>query len=170
MHISSFVLLALPALALTQNTMTLPSEVLATPVPAQALLIEQSQPTQTPSTFSTSVIPSTTNSLDRRQAPADVVATTQVQQVNPVTTEWPATVLPNGQTTWLPVVFTQHFSSVPDQLPSAASGSIGMGTVTGVTGAVKTGKAASGAAASVAAGSGVKVLAVAAAGVALLLC
>lgn len=85
-----------------------------------------------------------------------------------MTTEWPATVLPNGQTTWLPVVFSQAFSSVPDQLPSAASGSVGMGTITGVTGAVKTGKAASGAAACVNAGRGVALLA--AAGVAVFLC
>jgi len=64
MHISSFVLLALPALALSQNTVTAPSEVIATPSPAQPILIEQSQPTETPSTFATSTISSTTDSLE----------------------------------------------------------------------------------------------------------
>ena len=35
-------------------------------------------------------------------------------------------------------MYTQLFSPVPEQGPSAASGNIGMGTLTGVVGAVKT--------------------------------
>jgi len=74
---------------------------------------------------------------------------------------WPETVLPNGQTTWLPVVFSQSFASVPDQGASAGAGSIGMGTLTGTTGAVKTAEAKKGSAASVNAGRGAALLAAA---------
>ncbi|MCJ1260003.1 hypothetical protein MMC24_007843, partial [Lignoscripta atroalba] len=50
-------------------------------------------------------------------------------QISPVTTVWIGSVQ---------VVFTQTFASVPSQGPSPAVGSIGMGTLTGTVGAVKT--------------------------------
>lgn len=55
-------------------------------------------------------------------------------QVSPVTTVWIGTVQ---------VVYSQAFSAVPSQFPSAQAGSIGLGTLTGVVGAVKTQEAAS---------------------------
>lgn len=77
-------------------------------------------------------------------------ATTAAQQQSPVTTMWPETVLANGQTTWLPVVFSQSFASVPQQGSSAGAGSIGLGSITGETGAVKTSEAKKSGAASAA--------------------
>lgn len=38
-------------------------------------------------------------------------------------------------------MFTQTFAAVPDQLPSPSSGSIGLGSVTGTVGAVRTDQA-----------------------------
>jgi len=64
MHISSFALLALPVLALSQDIVTAPSEVIPTPSPAQPIVLTLSQPTQTPSTLQTSVVPTTTDSLE----------------------------------------------------------------------------------------------------------
>ena len=38
--------------------------------------------------------------------------------------------LPDGVTTYVQVIYTQTFASVPSQGASAASGSIGLGTIT----------------------------------------
>ncbi|KAI9816884.1 MAG: hypothetical protein M1827_001529 [Pycnora praestabilis] len=65
-------------------------------------------------------------------------------QVDPVTTLWLATVV-NGVTTAVQVVYSQAFSSVPSQGPSPASGQIGMGTLTGVIGVLRTDEARNGA-------------------------
>ena len=53
-------------------------------------------------------------------------------QVSPVTT-----VVVNG----VPKVYTQTFAGVPDQFPTAVAGTIGLGTLTGTVGAVRTGGA-----------------------------
>lgn len=44
----------------------------------------------------------------------------------------------NGIITNVEVVFTQTFAAVPDQWPSPSPGTIGMGTLTGAVGAVRT--------------------------------
>ncbi|MCJ1479415.1 hypothetical protein MMC13_008100 [Lambiella insularis] len=59
-------------------------------------------------------------------------APTPTEQVSPVTT-----IFQNGT----PVPYTQTFAAVPDQGPSAMSGSIGMGTLTGAVGVVRTDEA-----------------------------
>ncbi|KAJ9637722.1 hypothetical protein H2199_007213 [Coniosporium tulheliwenetii] len=48
-----------------------------------------------------------------------------------ITSWWAATVLPDGATTWVQLVFTQTYNVVPEQLPTPNKGVIGMGTLTG---------------------------------------
>ena len=83
--------------------------------------------------------PSNHNHIELRQNPGvgggAPPAVTQAVQVSPITTVFIGSVQ---------VVYTQLFSAVPDQGPSPVAGSIGMGTLTGSVGVVKT-KAASGA-------------------------
>ena len=87
-----------------------------------------------------SLIPVATPILELRQnlpvgaAPATTLAPTQM---SPVTTVWSATVI-GGKTTNVQVAYTQTFASAPGQGPSPLVGSIGMGTLTGQVGAVKT--------------------------------
>ncbi|KAI9845145.1 MAG: hypothetical protein M1837_005030 [Sclerophora amabilis] len=59
-------------------------------------------------------------------------------QVPPVTNMQVPSTLPNGQVTLVQTVFTQSFKSVPSPFPSAKAGSIGMGTLKGEVGAVRT--------------------------------
>jgi len=70
-------------------------------------------------------------------------AATIPTQMNPMTTMWQATVV-KGVTTYVEVIFSQTFASVPIQGPTPLEGKVGMGTLTGTVGAVKT-KATSGA-------------------------
>ncbi|KAF2238820.1 hypothetical protein EV356DRAFT_572880 [Viridothelium virens] len=82
------------------------------------------------------------HSLELRQAvtpgAAPAAAATIATQPNPVTTEWiPSEVAP-GSTPYVQVVYTQTFASVPSQAPSAASGEVGLGTITGQVGALRT--------------------------------
>ena len=44
-----------------------------------------------------------------------------------MTTQWVPTILPDGATTYIEIVFTQTFASVLDPLPSPGEGEIGMG-------------------------------------------
>ncbi|KAJ9665674.1 hypothetical protein H2201_004158 [Coniosporium apollinis] len=55
-----------------------------------------------------------------------------------ITSWWAATVLPDGATTWVQLVFTQTYNVVPEQLPTPNKGVIGMGTLTGEVGVVRT--------------------------------
>ena len=57
--------------------------------------------------------------------------------MSPVTTVWSATVV-GGVTKNVQVAYTQTFPSAPGQGPSPLVGSIGLGTLTGQVGAVKT--------------------------------
>ncbi|ETN41855.1 uncharacterized protein HMPREF1541_03794 [Cyphellophora europaea CBS 101466] len=57
----------------------------------------------------------------------------QVTQVSPVTT---LTMMSKGED--ISVVYTQTFPEVPEQWPSASSGAIGLGTIQGEVGQVKT--------------------------------
>lgn len=66
-------------------------------------------------------------------------------QASPVTTVFEPTTI-NGVVTQVAVVYSQKFSSVPDQGPSPAAGSVGMGTLTGAVGVVKTDAVKAGAA------------------------
>jgi hypothetical protein len=55
-----------------------------------------------------------------------------------ITTQWVETVLANGVHTWVQVVYTQTFASVVSQGAQPGVGSIGMGTLTGQIGVLRT--------------------------------
>ncbi|EON69488.1 hypothetical protein W97_08748 [Coniosporium apollinis CBS 100218] len=55
-----------------------------------------------------------------------------------ITSWWAPTVLPDGATTWVQLVFTQTYNAVPEQLPTPNKGVVGMGTLTGEVGVVRT--------------------------------
>ncbi|KZF26532.1 hypothetical protein L228DRAFT_14593 [Xylona heveae TC161] len=57
-----------------------------------------------------------------------------------MSTMWVESWLPNGQTTWVEVIYSQTFASVPDQAPTPSSGQVGLGTHTGKIGVYKTDK------------------------------
>lgn len=59
------------------------------------------------------------------------VATTVATQMSPVTTYGP-------DRGWPAVVYSQAFVAVPDQWPSPVAGTIGLGTIQGEVGVVKT--------------------------------
>ncbi|KAI9759514.1 MAG: hypothetical protein M4579_002273 [Chaenotheca gracillima] len=73
-------------------------------------------------------------------APVQTTIQGQVPSVTDITI--PST-LPNGQITQIQTVFTQTFGSVPSQYPTAKAGSIGLGSIKGKVGAVKTADAKS---------------------------
>lgn len=68
----SLAALALPALALSQDILTAPSEVMATPTPAQPVILSLSQQTQSPSTFETSFVPASTDKLEYATYPTSL--------------------------------------------------------------------------------------------------
>ncbi|KAJ9618931.1 hypothetical protein H2203_008747 [Taxawa tesnikishii (nom. ined.)] len=68
-------------------------------------------------------------------------ATTLAQAQVPTVTSWWQETTIGTRTTWVQVFYTQTFAKVPDQLPSAQAGSIGMGTLTGNVGVVRTAEA-----------------------------
>ncbi|KAF2452624.1 hypothetical protein BDY21DRAFT_375430 [Lineolata rhizophorae] len=77
--------------------------------------------------------------LELREIVADpAAAATNQAQAPTVTTAWIETELADGTHTWVEIVFTQTFAPVLDQLPSPAAGSVGMGSLTGEVGVVKT--------------------------------
>lgn len=63
--------------------------------------------------------------------------TTAVTQVSPVTTYYANSYI-NGVATRVAVVYTQTFAAIPDQWPTYTAGEIGLGTLTGTIGVVKT--------------------------------
>ncbi|KAI9676776.1 MAG: hypothetical protein M1829_002871 [Trizodia sp. TS-e1964] len=67
-----------------------------------------------------------------------VQVTLQPMQVPSVTVLYIQVTRADGQLVNVQTTFTQTFSQVPDQLPLPSSGSIGLGTITGEVGAVKT--------------------------------
>jgi hypothetical protein len=73
-----------------------------------------------------------TTTHSARQAPHDPNAgglPVAVTQPPTITTDWRPTKLPNGEITYWEDIFTQTFASIPNQLPSPGSGSIGYGTL-----------------------------------------
>lgn len=61
---------------------------------------------------------------------------TQVTQNNPVTTNWVESTN-DITTTWVEVIYTQTFASVVEQRETAGAGSVGLGTITGEVGVVR---------------------------------
>ena len=69
-----------------------------------------------------------------------------LSQYPTVTTRWVPTILPDGATTYIEIIFTQTFASSPDPLPSPGEGRIGLGDYDGSGGLFGEVKAMSGAA------------------------
>jgi Killer toxin-resistance protein 1 len=108
---------------------------------AAALPTEQTaSPYIIPETLSTSIPSPSTPHLELRQGVAVTAAppaATIIGQVSPITTVQIGYVK-DGQYIQVQVVYTQTFVTPVDQWPSATAGSIGLGTIEGVVGVVKT--------------------------------
>ncbi|GAB7347085.1 hypothetical protein MBLNU459_g3216t1 [Dothideomycetes sp. NU459] len=133
MHISRFSpLIVLPALAVA-SAIPAPSpselESLTTPAPEAAIA--------TPAPAAETEKPQ----LELRQAAGnDNLGTTQAAtQAATVNTAWVETTI-GSSTTYIEVIYTQTFASVPDQMTTAGVGTIGLGTITGTVGVVKESK------------------------------
>ncbi|KIY01338.1 uncharacterized protein Z520_02890 [Fonsecaea multimorphosa CBS 102226] len=68
---------------------------------------------------------------------APAAASTAISQVSPITTYYINSVIAAGEVTQVPVVYTQTFVPVPDQWSSAGAGTIGLGTISGTVGQVR---------------------------------
>ncbi|EXJ94249.1 hypothetical protein A1O1_02642 [Capronia coronata CBS 617.96] len=64
-------------------------------------------------------------------------AATAIQQVSPVTTYYAGSMI-SGSQVQVPVVYTQTFPTAYEQWPSPTAGEIGLGTIQGTVGVVKT--------------------------------
>ncbi|KIW33869.1 uncharacterized protein PV07_00684 [Cladophialophora immunda] len=68
---------------------------------------------------------------------AAAAAPTAINQVSPITTYYINKEIAPGQVTQVPVVYTQTFVPIPDQWSSAGAGTIGLGTISGTVGQVR---------------------------------
>ena len=79
-----------------------------------------------------------TANLELREVVQGATTTLDAEQYPTLTTNWVQTSLPGGGFTYVPLVYTQTFPSVYESFPSPASGDIGLGTISGTVGVVKT--------------------------------
>lgn len=82
--------------------------------------------------------PEPTANLELREIVQGATTTLAAEQYPTLTTDWVQTSLPGGGFTYVPLVYTQTFPSVYESFPSPASGEIGLGTISGTVGVVKT--------------------------------
>ncbi|EXJ55633.1 hypothetical protein A1O7_08562 [Cladophialophora yegresii CBS 114405] len=75
-------------------------------------------------------------------APAPDAQPTAVGQISPITTYYINSEVAPGSFAQVPVVYTQTFPPVPDQWPSPVPGTIGLGTIQGQIGQVRSSKRA----------------------------
>lgn len=76
--------------------------------------------------------------LKKRQGVTQAIAATAITQVSPITT-YQINLIRSGVQSQLNVVYTQTFNPIPDQWPSPTeAGTIGLGTIQGEIGVVKT--------------------------------
>jgi len=126
--------------ATSSSASSVPESVATEPSPTPAaddwVAIQTILPTNTLSSLPTA---SPLDHLELREIvnAAPVAQATDPTQVSPVTTltEWQQV---NGVAQQVQVVYSQAFSSVPDQGPAPLAGSIGLGTIVGKIGVVKT--------------------------------
>jgi hypothetical protein len=82
--------------------------------------------------------------LKKRQGAPAAAPTAQpagVSQISPVTTYYVNSEVAPGSFAQVPVVYTQTFVPVPDQWPSAVAGTIGLGSIQGTIGQVRSKRA-----------------------------
>jgi len=153
--------LLLPSLVRSEAASPAAAPAIKSPAPSSAVVPFKPSSTfgtvlSSQATASPHLLPSEGN-LEPREIAAGVPAAAIVPtQVSPITNIYVQTVLPNGQTTQVLVVYSQTFVSVPSQGPTPVVGQIGLGTLTGSIGVVKT--AASGAETKARRGWGVAIL------------
>jgi len=82
--------------------------------------------------------PEPTANLELREVVQGAATSLVATQYPTITTEWVQTSLPGGGFTYVPLVYTQTFPSVYELFPSPASGEIGLGTISGTVGVVRT--------------------------------
>jgi hypothetical protein len=82
--------------------------------------------------------PEPTANLELREVVQGAATTLAAEQYPTITTDWVQTSLPGGGFTYVPLIYTQTFPSVYESFPSPASGEIGLGTISGTVGVVRT--------------------------------
>ncbi|KAK4938730.1 hypothetical protein LTR66_015068 [Elasticomyces elasticus] len=146
MRLTTLSTLLLPALLASASVLSPAVPVTprdAAPSPTRQHLAQTTAPSSAPPavTAAPELVGSPQADLGPREIITNPVPLPAPSQYPTVTTAWIETVLPGGKiTTWVQVVYTQTFAAVPDQLPSPASGNVGLGTLTGTVGAVRTGE------------------------------
>ncbi|KAI1619955.1 hypothetical protein EDD37DRAFT_181175 [Exophiala viscosa] len=111
--------------AVTTLTKGIPSLALTTPTPTPDIQILP--------VLDANIVPELKRQVTGQDAGA---TTTAVTQISPVTTYYANSYI-DGVQTQVAVVYTQTFAAIPDQWPSYTAGSIGLGTLTGTIGVVK---------------------------------
>jgi len=116
---------------------TIPAE----PAPTIASPSSEPTPTQNPEEvlqILPVLDPNMVPDLKKRQGVGQAIAPTAVTQVSPITT-YQIDLVRSGVAQQLTVVYTQTFNPIPDQWPSPTeAGTIGLGTIKGEIGVVKT--------------------------------
>ncbi|KIW64162.1 hypothetical protein PV04_09115 [Phialophora macrospora] len=82
--------------------------------------------------------------LKKRQGAPAAAPTAQpagVSQISPITTYYINSEVAPGSFAQVPIVYTQTFPPVPDQWPSPVAGTIGLGTIQGTVGQVRSKRA-----------------------------
>src|SRR5947207_1380740 len=82
--------------------------------------------------------PEPTANLELREIVQGAATSLAPLQYPTLTTDWVQTSLPGGGFTYVPLVYTQTFPTVYESFPSPASGEIGLGTISGTVGGVRT--------------------------------
>src|SRR5215469_4292944 len=82
--------------------------------------------------------PEPTANLELREVVQGAPTTLAAEQYPTLTTNWVQTSPPGGGFTYVPLVYTQTFPSVYEPFPTPASGEIGLGTISGTVGVVRT--------------------------------
>lgn len=123
------------------QTINAPSAAAPSNLSPDLLLPSATPPTSVLSTFPSPSTEEDTPELRRRQGAAVTAApaaTVDPGQISPVTTYQVESYPPNGGApVQIEVAYTQLFVDVPDQWPSPSAGSIGLGTIQGQVGVVK---------------------------------
>jgi hypothetical protein len=141
MQLPAFASLALVAITnhLPHHTTDLASSSSLTALaPATTTLTAQSSFNTTVSLQPFDLPPEPTVNLELREVVQGGATTLAAAQYPTITTEWVQTSLPGGGFTYVPLVYTQTFPSIYELFPSPASGEIGLGTISGSVGVVRT--------------------------------
>ena len=118
----------------TANTPSIPS-----PIPTQSAPIQENEYHNLPLGLDAAGIPEVKVDLKARQVTGQSAAAnpTELQQISPITTYDANKQVGPGSVVQVQVVYTQTFNPVPDPWQAAVAGTIGLGTITGEVGQVR---------------------------------